>query len=88
MQPTLTLCLSREAHHRALSLAATLDNVRSVADAAAAAWAKEGMAAAGREARARRARPLSEGLLPSAELPSPDHRRLSENPDRGFADGA
>ncbi|TKD50599.1 hypothetical protein FBR43_07335 [Sphingomonas baiyangensis] len=78
MHPTLTLCLSREAHHRELSAAATLDNVRRVADAAAAAWAKEGMAAAGREARAKRVR---------VELPSADHRQLSANPDRGFADG-
>jgi len=56
MQPSSTLCRDREAHHHALARTTTLDNVRLVANAAAAAWAKEGVAAGLREDRKLRTR--------------------------------
>jgi hypothetical protein len=83
MQPSSTLCRAREAHHHALARAATLDNVRLVASAAAAAWAKEGTAAGLREARKERAQAAVQLPL---EPPPVAYRELSENPDRGHAD--
>lgn len=59
MQPSLNLCRMQEAHQRAIASAATLDNVKRVANAAAAAWAKEGAAAAKREARSLQARTVA-----------------------------
>ncbi|WP_083952626.1 hypothetical protein [Sphingobium amiense] len=49
MQLSSILCRAQEAHHHAVARAATLDNVRLVANVAAAAWAKEGAAAVRRE---------------------------------------
>lgn len=86
MQPSSVLCRAQEAHHRALARAASLDNVRRVASAAAAAWAKEGLAADLREDRKLRARALAEATTPPIEPPSAGARALSENPDRGHAD--
>ena len=86
MQPSSILCRAQEAHHHALARAATLENVRQVANAAATAWAKEGAAADMREGRALRARALV-GAQAAQYEPSPaDIRGLSENPDRGYAD--
>lgn len=62
MQPTLALCRTQEAHQRALASSATLDNVKRVANAAAAAWAKEGHAAEQRETRKLHAREFAEQL--------------------------
>jgi hypothetical protein len=86
MQPSLTLCRAQEAHHLALSRAATLLNVKTIADAAAAAWAKEGLAASARDRRKLRnlaaAEALTAGITPGpVELAEP-----SEMPDRGTAD--
>lgn len=86
MQPSSILCRTQEAHHRGLARAATLDNVRLIASAAAAAWAKEGLAADQREDRKRRTRMFAEGHAVPSERPSADDRALSENPDRGYAD--
>ncbi len=86
MQPTSTLCRTQEAHHHALARAATLDNVKRVATAAAAAWAKEGLAAVAREDRKLRTRAFAEAHSARSEAPSDDIRWLSENPDRGHAD--
>ena len=52
MRPTATLCHAQAAHQRNLADAAQLDNVRSVALTAAAAWDKEAVLAEKREARA------------------------------------
>jgi hypothetical protein len=85
MQPSMILCRTQEAHHRALASAATLDNVKGVANAAAAAWAKEGAAAEHRESR--KLRTLVEAARRShQEPPKFDMRAMSENPDRGHAD--
>lgn len=77
MQPTSLLCRTQEAHQHALAAGAELANVRSVALLAAAAWAKEGLAAVKREERLRAQG--AEARLALAE------RDFSENPDRGFA---
>jgi hypothetical protein len=81
MQPSLTLCRTQEAHHRALANAATLDNVKSIATVAATAWAKEARAAAQREDRKQRTRAIADAL----SAPSQEDRGMSENPDRGHA---
>lgn len=86
MQPSSILCRAQEAHHHALARAATLDNVRLVANAAAAAWAKEGLAADLREDRKLRTSALAEAHVAHGEPIAADLRALSENPDRGQAD--
>lgn len=85
MQPSSTLCRTQEAHHSALARAATLDNVRQVASAAAAAWAKEGLAAKIREERKLNTRAFVKGNMSVSEPPSDYFRELSDNPDRGHA---
>lgn len=72
MQPSSTFCRAQEALQHSRAADATLDNIRNVATAAAAAWGKEAIAAERREDRLERTR---------AEA-----RASSENPDRGFAD--
>lgn len=72
MQPSSTFCRTQEALQHGRAADATLDNIRCVATAAAAAWGKEAIAAERREERLERTR---------AEA-----RASSENPDRGFAD--
>ncbi len=86
MQPSSILCHAQEAHHNAVARAATLDNVRLVASAAAAAWAREGVAAGLREDRKLRTRAFADAHAVPDELPSATDRSLSENPDRGHAD--
>lgn len=81
MQPSATLCRTQEARQHALAAGTTLANVRGVATLAAAAWAKEALAAEKREQRMLR---REAGL--ALELPQPEDRAVSENPDRGFAD--
>jgi hypothetical protein len=85
MQPSSILCRAQEAHHHALARAATLDNVRGIANAAAAAWAKEGVAAGFREDRKLRRDALAEAHAAAGEPPSAGDRASSENPDRGHA---
>lgn len=86
MQLSSILCRAQEAHHHAVARAATLDNVRLVANVAAAAWAKEGAAAVRRENRKLSATAFAEAHLLPIEPPTADYRGLSENPDRGHAD--
>ena len=85
MQPSSILCRAQEAHHHALARAATLDNVRLIATAAAAAWAKEGLAAGLREDRKLRTRAFAEAHAVPGEPTTAHDRALSENPDRGHA---
>lgn len=85
MQPSVTLCRAQEAHHEAIARNATLDNVRLVAQSAAAAWAKEGLAAHAREERQQRVVAFRE-LNRTSRNPANDWNSLSENPDRGYAD--
>ncbi|MGK6319465.1 hypothetical protein [Sphingomonas sp. DT-204] len=87
MQPSSTMCRAQEAQQRELASNAVLPNVRRIATLAAAAWAKEALAADKREER-RRLRRLDAGAAPAPRLEQPldDDRLFSENPDRGFAD--
>lgn len=85
MQPSSILCRTQEAHQRALASAATLENVKMIANAAAVAWAKEARAAEHREDRQSRNRALHETVEGYGEPPSSGDRTLSENPDRGHA---
>jgi len=86
MQPSACTCRAQEAHQRVVSLNAPLANVRSIAALAAAAWAKEALAAERREARVAHARQDREAAKVLHLCLWPDERTLSENPDRGFAD--
>lgn len=86
MQLSSILCRAQEAHHHAVARATTLDNVRQIANTAAAAWAKEGVAAGRREDRKLSTKAFAEAHLLSNEPPTADYRGLSENPDRGHAD--
>lgn len=87
MQPSAHMCRAEEARQRAVSIDAPLANVRQIAVQAAAAWAKEALAAERREARAAASvaqNPEFAKVLPL--LLRPDERMVSENPDRGLAD--
>lgn len=82
MQLTSIMCRSQQMRHLDLAAEAMLPNVKGIALLAASVWDKEALAAERREQRLARA----EARLP---VVSPaDDRALSENPDRGFADGA
>lgn len=83
MQPTLAMCRAQEARQLKHAADAPLTNVRNIAVLAAAAWAKEALAAQRREER--RARRDQELLYAAPQL---EDRIFSENPDRGFADPA
>ena len=87
MQPSSTPCRDQKAQHYALARTATLDNVRLVANAAAAAWATEGVAAGSREDRKLRTRAFAEAHTGPGEPPRAEFWELSQNPDRGHADG-
>ena len=75
MRPSSILCRAQEARQHALAAGSTLINVKSVANLAAAAWAKEALLAEGRERRLLHR--LENGL---------EERSFSENPDRGFSE--
>lgn len=89
MQPSSNFCRAQQAHHQALAAGAALENARGVATLAAAVWAREALAAEKREARmARKKLDAAAGVVLHLQLPPPDERAFSENPDRGFADTA
>ena len=79
MQLSSTLCRAQEAHHRSRAAGAALENVRTIATSAAAAWGLEALSAERREARSL-ARTTAMLVAPGED----DERRFSENPDRGF----
>ncbi|WP_158298763.1 hypothetical protein [Sphingomonas psychrotolerans] len=80
--PSSILCRAQEALQRARAAASTLDSVRIQAEAAAAAWAKEAVAAEHRERRKLRVIATRDAELATA---AQDTRIFSENPDRGLA---
>ena len=89
MQPSADLCRIQEAFQRQRAESSSLSNVRSIAEKAAAAWRTEALLADSREQRQAqvrlfRARELDMKQLSLEQL----DRGLSENPDRGSADGA
>jgi len=81
MYPTAQLCRAQQAFQLDRAAGATLGNVRSIAERAAAAWGVEADLADDRERRyANRVRLREAGERLDA--------LLSENPDRGLADGS
>lgn len=80
MQPTAQHCRTQQALQLNRAADATLGNVRSVAERAAAAWGVEADLAEGRELRYANRIRIRESREQSDLL-------LSENPDRGRADG-
>ncbi|TGX56346.1 hypothetical protein E5A73_03470 [Sphingomonas gei] len=82
MPPSSILCRAQEALQRARAAASTLDSVRIQAEAAAAAWAKEAVAAEHRERRKLRAAATNDAQRAHA---GQEERGFSENPDRGLA---
>ncbi|UZK64695.1 hypothetical protein [Sphingomonas sp. M1-B02] len=67
MQPTSTFCRAQEALQLNRATESTLDNPRRVANLAAAAWAKEALAADKREQRQARNRDAAAGLQVSGD---------------------
>lgn len=84
MRPSSDLCRTQEARQRAIAANATLANVKTIANAAAAAWAKEARQADLREGR--RTLALAAGRAEAAIAALSLELVPSENPDRGFAD--
>lgn len=87
MFPSSTLCRAQEEFHRARAAETTLDNVRSIAESAAAAWGHEALAAERREARSLKTRATAD-LLAAQKQQAADEaaeRAPGETPDRGFA---
>jgi hypothetical protein len=86
MIPSSALCRTQEDLHRRRAADTSLENVRLVANNAAAAWAKEAIAAEHREKRQTRVREFAEAASAlKAELESGDNLLPNENPDRGLA---
>ncbi len=86
MIPSSALCRTQENLHRRRAADTSLENVRLVANNAAAAWAKERIAAEHREKRQTRVRECAEAASArQAELGGADDLLANENPDRGFA---
>ena len=56
MYPSSTLCRTQEEFHRERAASTTLENVRTIATSAAAAWGLEAVAAEKREARGAKTR--------------------------------
>jgi hypothetical protein len=86
MRPSSILCRAQEARQYALAAGSTLPNVRSVANLAAAAWAKEAVLAEGHEQRTLRRQAMDALAMPHVEQLREEDHFHSENPDRGFAD--
>jgi len=89
MQPSADLCRIQEAFQRRRAESSPLGNVRSIAEKAATAWRAEAIFAEGREQRQAQVRLFRTHELEMKRLSlEPLERGLSENPDRGCADGA
>lgn len=86
MNPSSALCRAQESLHRRRAAGTTLENVRSVSISAAAAWAKEALAAESREARQLRVQAVANAKTPMSKACAVQSDvSVSENPDRGFA---
>jgi len=78
------LCRTQEARQRAIAAASSLENVKAIANAAAAAWAKEALAADLREDRKSHAAELRRQAISDSNILGVE-ALPSENPDRGLA---
>jgi hypothetical protein len=86
MRPSSILCRAQEARQHALAAGSDLVNVKSVANLAAAAWAKEALLAEGRERRLIDRQENGEDAHLGLHLADPEDETFSENPDRGYSD--
>jgi hypothetical protein len=86
MKPTAATCRAQQAHQLVLASNTALPNVRNIATVAAAAWAREALAADKRDERATCRKQDAADVVLRLELPGHQDRGFSENPDRGFAD--
>jgi hypothetical protein len=82
MVNTSAFCLAQEALQRDRAATSNLDNVRKVAELAAAAWAREAVVALRREGKLGLEDRLPDAASVSEEV---EDQLLSENPDRGLA---
>jgi hypothetical protein len=86
MIPSSVLCRTQEDLHRRRAADTSLENVRLVANNAAAAWAKEAIAAEHRERRQTRVREFAEAANAlKVDLDGGDDLLPNENPDRGLS---
>ena len=85
MIPSSALCRAQESLHRRRAADTSLENVKSVSISAAAAWAKEALAAESREARQLRSHAAANAKSQMEPAFVQDDFPVSENPDRGFA---
>ena len=86
MVPSSILCRAQQDLHLRRAADTTLENVRLISTGAAAAWAKEALAAESREARQLRARDVANaGIAAESTDAACEDLSLSENPDRGLA---
>lgn len=81
MYPTAELCRAQQAHQLSRAADATLGNVRTIAERAAAAWGIEAAAADDRERRLAKRIQLRDARDPFEAI-------ANENPDRGCADSS
>lgn len=79
MYPSAALCRAQQALQLSRAAAATLGNVRSIAEKAAAAWGVEARLADDRERRQAKTVRLRHAKEEATRV-------FSENPDRGLAD--
>lgn len=86
MKPTAIMCRAQQARHLTLATNAALPNVRDIATAAAAAWAREAIDADKRDKRTALRQQSALGAAIALEMVATEDRSFSENPDRGFAD--
>ena len=86
MRPSSILCRAQEARQHALAAGSTLINVKSVANLAAAAWAKEALLAEGRERRLLHRQEHPEGTGLGLQMAGPEEHQFSENSDRGVSE--
>lgn len=87
MVPSSALCRAQEDLHLRKAADTTLENVRRVATNAAAAWAKEAVAAETREARQLRVRAATPESDVESDNEADENWVPDENPDRGVPDG-
>lgn len=86
MVPSSILCRAQQDLHLRRAADTTLENVRLVSTSAAAAWAKEALAAESREARQLRAHGVANaGVAVESVHAVCGDLSFSENPDRGLA---
>ncbi|HTU12143.1 MAG TPA: hypothetical protein VMG08_14725 [Allosphingosinicella sp.] len=85
MYPSSSTCRAQEAYHRDRAVQTPLENVRLIAERAAAAWGLEGAAAERREARQVKVRLVADAALAQKQQTHDELSRLAnENPDRVF----